>query len=451
MALKVYNTLTRKTETFKPISGKKVKFFCCGITPYDYAHIGHAKTYIQFDVIIKYLRYIGYDVFYLQNVTDIDDKIINKAKELNEDPLKLAHRYEEEYKKNMDALGVNSVTKYARATDYIPQIVSQVKRLIEKGIAYKISDGYYFDLAKFKDYGKLAKRTTEEAEDSVSRIDENLEKRNNGDFCLWKFKKDNEPSWKVKSIEEGRPGWHIEDTAITESFFGPQYDVHGGAVDLIFPHHEAEIAQMESISGKKPLVRYWIHTAFLNINKQKMSKSLRNFITIRETLEKYDGRVIRFFFASNHYKTPINFSYEILEQSKNALERLNDFVRNLKNSKKKDNLKLIKKTKEEFLKAMNKDFDTPKAFAVIFDFARDVNKIGGSKKSYELLLEFDKIFNILTLEEEKLNKDVERLIKEREEARKSKDWNKADKIREKLKSMNVILEDTKEGVRWKKI
>lgn len=197
MALKVYNTLTRKIETFKPIKGKKVQLFVCGITPYDYAHIGHAKTYVQFDIIVKYLRHLDYDVFYLQNVTDIDDKIINRAKELNEDPLKLSHQYEEEYKKDMDSLGVDSITKYARATGYIPQIVSQVKRLIEKGIAYKISDGYYFDLTKFKDYGKLAKRTTEEVEDAVSRIDENREKRNNGDFCLWKFKKDNEPFWEA--------------------------------------------------------------------------------------------------------------------------------------------------------------------------------------------------------------------------------------------------------------
>lgn len=247
----------------------------------------------------------------------------------------------------------------------------------------------------------------------------------------------------------GRPGWHIEDTAITEKFFGPQYDVHGGAIDLIFPHHECEIAQMEAVSGKKPLVKYWLHTEFLNINKEKMSKSLKNFITIRDVLEKYDGKVLRFFFASNHYRTPINFNYEVLEQSKNALERINDFMRNLKNSKGKDNLILIKKTKESFIKAMDDDFDTPKAWAVIFDFIKEVNKSGGGKKSYELMLEFDKIFNVLDLKEKKLDKEIGRLIKEREEARKNKNFEKADEIRKELNKKGVVLEDTKDGIRWK--
>ncbi len=450
MALKVYNTLTRKIETFKPINGKNVKLFICGLTPYDYAHIGHAKTYVQFDVIIKYLRWIGYDVFYLQNITNIDDKIIQRAKEANKDPLKLAEEFTNKYFEDMKNLGVNSVNKYAKATDYIKEITRQVKRLIEKGYAYKISDGYYFDLTKFKDYGKLAKRTAQEAEDAVSRIDENTEKRNKGDFCLWKFYKEGEPYWESE-LERGRPGWHIEDTAITEKEFGPQYDVHGGAVDLIFPHHEAEIAQMESISGKKPLVKYWLHTAFLTINKQKMSKSLKNFITIRDALEKYDNKTTRYFFASNHYRTPIDFSYDILEQSKNTLKGLNDFVNKLKNSNEKDDLKLIKKTKKDFTKIMNNDFDTPKALAVIFDFIKEVNKKGGGKKTYEFMIDIDKIFNVFTIEEIILSKDIEKLIKEREEARKNKDFDKADEIREKLKSMSIALEDTEGGVRWKKI
>ena len=290
MVLKLYNTLTRKKEVFKPIKGKEVKIFVCGPTVYDFSHIGHAKTYTQFDLIVKYLRYLGYKVFYLQNLTDIDDKIIKRANEEKNDPLKLAKKFEEEYKKDMLSLGVDSVDKYARATDYIPEIISQVKRLINKGIAYKISDGYYFDLTKFSEYGKLAKRTALEAEDSVSRIDENKEKKNKGDFCLWKFYKPGEPFWESE-LGKGRPGWHIEDTAITEKEFGPQYDVHGGAVDLIFPHHEAEIAQMESISGKKPLVKYWLHTAFLNIDTKKMSKSKGNFITIRKALKKYSGEI----------------------------------------------------------------------------------------------------------------------------------------------------------------
>ena len=448
MELKIYNTLTRKKEVFRPIKSKKVNLFVCGPTVYDFSHIGHAKTYVQFDIIVKYLRYLKYKVFYLQNITDIDDKIIAKAKEEKKDWKIISRKYEEEFLKDMAALGMNSVNKYARATDYIKEIQGQVKRLINKKIAYKISDGYYFNLKKFKEYGKLARRKHEEAEDAVSRIDENKEKINKGDFCLWKFSKKDEPSWK-SNLGVGRPGWHIEDTAITEKEFGSQYDIHGGAVDLIFPHHEAEIAQMESISGKKPLVRYWLHTAFLNLNKEKMAKSKGNFITIREALQKYDEKVVRYFFASNHYRTPINFSFESLEQSRNALERINNFVLNLKNSKRKDDSDLIKRTKEDFIKAMNDDFNTPVAFSIIFNFINEVNKKGGGKKSYNLMLEFDKIFNILTIKEKKISAEIKKLILERERARKKKDFRKADEIRERLKKQGIILEDTDKGVKWK--
>ena len=449
MPLQLYNTLTRKKEAFKPIKNKKINFFVCGPTVYDYSHIGHAKTYIQFDIIAKYLRYLKYRVFYLQNITDIDDKIIAKAKEEKKDWKSISRKYEEEFLKDMATLGVNSVNKYARATDYIKEIQSQVERLINKKIAYKISDGYYFNLKKFKEYGKLAGRKHEEAEDAVSRIDENKEKINKGDFCLWKFSKKDEPSWK-SNLGVGRPGWHVEDTAITEKRFGSQYDIHGGAVDLIFPHHEAEIAQMESISGKKPFVKYWLHTAFLNINKEKMSKSKGNFITIREALQKYNGTVIRYFFASNHYRTPINFSFENLEQSRSALDRLNNFVLNLKNSKRKDDSDLIKRTKEDFIKAMDDDFNTPVAFSIIFNFMNEVNKKGGGKKIYNLMLEFDKIFNILTIKEKKISAEIKKLIQEREKARKKKDFRKADEIRERLKKQGIILEDTEKGVKWKK-
>lgn len=448
MQIHLYNTLTRKKEVFKPIKGKKVNLFVCGLTPYNLAHIGHAKTYIQFDIIVKYLHYLKYKVFYLQNVTDIDDKIIQKAREEKTSWKEIARKYENEYLRDMKELGVDSISRYARATDYIKEIQSQVQRLLERDCAYKTSDGYYFDLTKFKDYGKLAKRKHEEAEDAVSRIDENQEKRNKGDFCLWKFSKPGDPSWKWK-LGDGRPGWHIEDTAITEKELGQQYDIHGGAVDLIFPHHEAEIAQMESISGKKPLVKYWLHTAFLNTDKEKMSKSKGNFITIKEALRRYNGKVIRYFFASNHYRTPISFSFDILEQSKNALERLNNFVLGLKSSKEKDDLQLIKETKEKFVEAMNDDFNTPQALAVIFDFMNKVNKKGGGKKSYQLMLEFDKVFNILTIKEKKLSAEIKKLIQERERARRKKDFRKADKIREKLKEKGIILEDTKKGVKWK--
>lgn len=448
--LKIYNTLTRKKEAFKPIKGKKVNLFVCGLTTYDYAHIGHAKTYVQFDILVKYLRYLKYDVFYLQNVTDIDNKIIQRANESKQDPIKLARKFEGEYKKDMDQIGVNSVSKYARATEYMKEIIKQVRGLVEKGYGYETDDGVYFSIEKFKEYGKLSKQPLDQIKEGA-RVNVNEHKNDPADFSLWKKQKPGEPSWKGPFGIEGRPGWHIEDTAITEKEFGAQYDIHGGAVDLIFPHHEAEIAQMEALSGKKPLVRYWLHTAFLNINKNKMSKSLKNFITIRDALKKYGGKVLRYFFASQHYRTPINFSYGILEQSKNALERLNDFARNLRESKGKDDLNLIKKTRESFLKAMDDDFDTPRALAILFDFVREVNKKGGGKKSYSLLLEIDSIFGILDLKEVKIPVEIKELVKKREKARKEKNWKKADEIRNQIRKKGFLLEDSQEGAKVKKI
>lgn len=450
MTLKVYNTLTKKKQAFKPLKGKKVNIFVCGITPYDYAHIGHAKTYVQFDFIVKYLRYSGYDAFYLQNITDIEDKIIQRAKEEGIESKELARKFEKSYREDMETLDVDSVSKYAKATDYIKEILKQIKTLLDKGCAYEIEDGIYFDLSKFKDYGKLSGSGSLEAEQAVSRIDESKDKKNKGDFCLWKRSKPGEPKWPSPWFD-GRPGWHIEDTAMTESFFGPQYDLHGGARDLIFPHHEAEIAQMESVSGKKPFVRYWLHTGFLNVKGQKMAKSLGNFITIKDALKSHNAKVLRFFYLSAHYRSPIDFSEGLLEQAKHSLERLNEFVRNVKDNKAKDDKKLIEKTKKEFIKCMDDDFDTPKALAVIFDFVKEVNKKGGGKESYKLMLEFDKIFNILTAEEEKLPSDILKLIEKREEARKSKDFKTADKIRAELRKKGIQLDDTPEGVKWKRV
>src|SRR3989338_8088878 len=363
--LKIYNTLSRKKEVFKPINAEKVNMFVCGLTVYDYAHLGHAKTYVQFDFIVRYLRSFGLKVFYLQNITDIDDKIINRAKEKNLDWKKLKETYEKTYMEDMKKLNVVSVNKYARATDYIPEIISQVKRLIKKGYAYKISDGWYFDLSKDKDYGKLAKRTELQIEDAISRIDENKDKRNKGDFCLWKFSRPGEPVWK-SDIGNGRPGWHIEDTAITEKEFGSQYDIHGGGLDLIFPHHEAEIAQMESISGKKPFVKYWMHTGFLKINKEKMSKSLGNFFTIKEILKRYSPETIRYFFISTHYRKPIDFSKETMENAKNSYNRLKNISKEIRNDK-----KINKKYLDDFEKAMNDDLNTPNAMQVLWALVRD--------------------------------------------------------------------------------
>ena len=442
--LKLYNTLTRKKEVFKPMKDKEIKMFVCGPTVYDFSHLGHAKTYIQFDTIAKYFRWKGYKVFYLQNITNIDDKIITRAREDGDEKgwKKLSDKYEKEYLNDMKMLNVNSVNKYAPATDYIPEIVSQVKRLIEKKFAYKISDGWYFDLSKDKDYGKLAKRTDLELNDSVSRIDENKEKRNKGDFCLWKFSKEGEPKWKA-DIGDGRPGWHIEDTAITEKELGQQYDLHGGGIDLIFPHHEAEIAQMESISGKKPLVRYWLHTGFLKINSQKMSKSLGNFMTIRDALEKYSPEVLRYFFISASYRQPIDFSEDKIESMKNSYERLKNIISRLKDDKKTN-----KKYLDEFEKAMDDDINTPMALQVLWNLLRDKEadgKIGAVKK-------MDEVFGLELLKKEKLAipGEIKKLMDERETARKAKDWKLADKIREKISKEGYALEDTEKGVVVKK-
>jgi len=440
--LKLYNTLTRKKEIFKPLKDKKVNMFVCGPTTYNYIHIGNAKTYTQFDFIVKYLRYKGYKVFYLQNITDIDDKIINKAKDEKTDWKSLSRKYEKAYYENIKSLGINSVNKYANASDYIKQIVSQVKKLVRVGYAYKISDGYYYDVSKFRNYGKLAKRTLQEAEDGISRIDENPEKRNKADFCLWKFNKENEPFWETE-LSRGRPGWHIEDTAITESFFGQQYDIHGGAVDLIFPHHEAEIAQMEAIS-KKPLVKYWMHTAFLNMKKEKMSKSKGNFITLHDLLNKYNPELIRYFFLSQHYRTSINFSEELMEDARNSLERINEFILNLK--KRKDTPKsdkLLGQARREFEVHMNEDIDTPNALAVIFNLIRDLNKQNeGGKKVLEFLKEINSFFGFLEFEEAKIPKEIKELVKKRELTRKEKNYEESDKLRKLIENKGYVVEDT---------
>ncbi len=471
MVLKVFNTLTRKKEVFKPMKGREVKMFVCGPTVYDFSHLGHAKTYVQFDIIARYLRYKGFKVFYLQNITDLDDKIIERAQKEGTSPEALARRFEEEFYKDMEALGINSVNKYARATDYIKEIISQVKRLLEKGYAYVIEDGIYFDLSKFKEYGKLSGRTTLEAEDAVSRIDESVNKRNKGDFCLWKRSKPNEPKWPSPWFE-GRPGWHIEDTAITEAHFGPQYDIHGGARDLIFPHHEAEIAQMESISGKKPFVKYWLHTGFLTVEGRKMAKSLGNFVTIRDALKKYDAETLRLFFASSHYRSPIDYSEKNLEQARTNLEKLYNTLKNLQEAKKRKELtehekefkKFIEECRRKFEAFMDDDFNTPKALACLYELSTRVNSLISMQNgeineslSDEIIKTFRELGQILgilqkEIKKEELPEEVKNLIIKRETLRKVGNFKAADEIREKiLREFGILIEDTRDGVRWKKV
>ncbi|MBI2450581.1 MAG: cysteine--tRNA ligase [Candidatus Nealsonbacteria bacterium] len=452
--LKLYSTLTRKKEIFKPAHGKKIKLFVCGPTVYDSAHIGHARTYLAFDMIAKYLKQRGFNIFYLQNITDIDDKIINRAKEKGISPLKLARNFEKKYSEDMKNLKVNAVTKYARATDYIKEIIGQVKKLLDKKYAYQIEDGIYYDISKFKNYGKLSGRTALQAEDAVSRIDEAVSKKNKGDFALWKISKPGEPKW-PSPWGFGRPGWHIEDTAITEKFFGSQYDMHGGAVDLMFPHHEAEIAQMEAISSKRPMVKYWLHPGFLKVNGQKMSKSLGNFITIKDFTEKYSPRLLRFLILKNHYRSPIDYTEESVAQAERELEKIDEFVDRLKdfrNPLKFERISEIKKLETNFEKAMEDDFNTPKAIAVIFDLMRQKNTLD-AKDTLKFLKQIDEFLNFIfwPKHQKKPPKALLDLVRQRQEYRKKSDWQKADEIRNEIIKLDWQVEDTKQGSKLKKI
>ncbi|TSC55846.1 MAG: cysteinyl-tRNA synthetase [Parcubacteria group bacterium Greene0714_21] len=474
--LKLYNTLTRKKEIVKSLDyarDKKLKLFVCGITPYDFAHLGHARTYLVFDAFAKYLRSKGLDVFYLQNVTDVDDKIIKRARELGTSWKEVSRTFEKEYFKDMKSLGISSVTKYARATEHIKEIIGQIQRLLKKGYAYEIkNDGIYYNVKKFKEYGKLSRRTVQQAEDGVSRIDESVAKRNKGDFALWKFEAKAWPSpW-----GPGRPGWHIEDTAITEKYFGPQYDIHGGGRDLMFPHHEAEIAQMEAISGpprldgesrlgKKPLARFWMHSGFLTISGEKMSKSLGNFITIQDFLKNHPPRVLRLLFLKTHYRSPIDYSEKLIKQTERELERIDEFVdkiRNPKSTRSSDRVpdRMIGQIRNKFLKALEDDFNTPKAIAVVFDLVRKVNSLlvksaldkEDAKQILEFLHEMDKIFGFIFVKQKisAVPNEIKNLVEQREQYREQKLWNKADELRKKLLAKGWLIEDTPSGPKLKK-
>ncbi len=474
--LKIFNTLTRKKEDFQPIHKNKVDIFVCGPTVYDYSHLGHARTYLVFDMITKYLKSRGHKVSYIQNITDIDDKIINRAKEEKKSWRDLTSKYEKAYLDDMKKLKVDSVSKYARATEHIKEIIGQVKRLLEKGFAYKTDDGIYYNIEKFKEYGKLSGRTVLQAEDAVSRIDESIGKKNKVDFCLWKLSRPDEPSW-PSPWGNGRPGWHIEDTAIAEKYFGAQYDIHGGAIDLIFPHHEAEIAQMEAISGKSPMVKYWLHTGFLTINGQKMAKSLGNFITIQDFLKKHSPEVLRLFVFSTHYRSPIDYTEKAIEQAEAGLERVKEFLLKLKapafvkasagkqNSPHQSKLGTgqakfqIKPFQKKFHEAMDDDFNTPKAAATIFDLIKQVNPILDknqlspiqTKEILNFLKETDKILGILPeTKEQKIPEKIQELVKLREKYRQEKNWQKADEIRQEIKKLGYLIKDTAEGTKIRK-
>jgi cysteinyl-tRNA synthetase len=471
MSLKIYNTLTRKKEKFIPIKKGEVGMYICGPTVYNYIHIGNARPFIIFEVVRRFLKFKGYKVRYIQNLTDIDDKMINKARELNISVSELAEKFIQEYFIDADSLNIERADVHPRATEHIAEIIELLKGLEEKGYAYEIDGDVFFEVSKFKNYGKLSGQDIEELKIGA-RVEVDERKRDAIDFALWKKAKEGEPSWD-SPWGKGRPGWHIECSAMSMKYLGKTFDIHAGGSDLIFPHHENEIAQSEA-NNNQQYVRYWMHNGYLCLNNQKMSKSLGNIMKVRDIIQKYKGEVIRYFILSAHYRSPLNFSEEQLQQAQNSLQRLNNIIYNVKHllkqdkfkkSKDKDDELILEKRKEgeqQFIKAMDDDFNTPVALSRLFGFAKDVNIYLNSpslknKIILEEIIKFyqdlaGKVLGILKdfVREQSFEQEIKKLIEDREKARKEKNWEKSDKIRDELKRKGIILEDTTEGVRWKK-
>ncbi len=455
--LKIYNTLTKSKQEFKPIEAGKIGMYVCGVTVYDLCHIGHARTFVNFDVIVRYLRYIGYDVKYIRNITDIDDKIIKRANERNIDAKALAEQYIVEMHKDFDSLNIKRPDLEPRATDNIDEIISIVQKLIANNNAYVSENGdVVFDINSFKNYGRLSGQKIDELQ-AGSRIEIAKTKHNPLDFVLWKMSKPGEPAWE-SPWGLGRPGWHIECSAMNGKYLGAEFDIHGGGSDLIFPHHENEIAQ-SCCAHKSNYVHYWMHSGMVMINEEKMSKSLNNFFTIRDVLKSYDAETVRYFLMSGQYRSPLNYSQENLDQARAALNRLYTTLR--------DTVPVAPDTEEDeytkqFKEFMDDDFNTPGAISVLFDLAKSINKEKGEKAS-KLAGRLKQLAGVLGILEQDPcvfltsgagdddSSEIEALIKERNEARKAKDWARADAARDRLKAMNVELEDGPSGTTWRRV
>ena len=465
--LRIYNTMTRRVEEFKPLRGNRVYMYVCGPTVYDYSHIGHARTYIAYDILARYLREKGYSVFYLMNITDVDDKIIRRARERGVNPIELAREYERYFMEDMEVLGIQSVNFYARASEYIDEIIDLIKVLMNKGFAYETETGVYFDTSRFKDYGKLSHKRPEEL--SVHRIEPDPTKRNPQDFALWKKRERDEIGWD-SPWGYGRPGWHIEDTAIILTHLGPQIDIHGGAIELTFPHHEAEIAQAEAATGKKPFVRYWCHTGLLTVGGEKMSKSLGNYILIRDVVKRHDPEALRLMFLLSHYRSPIDFKWRSLESSSSSLNSLYNMVERLKEVGADDELSdeerelegYYENFKRRFYGYLDDDLDTPRAMAELFKLASKINKILDSRGTLYALLKLkllseieriSRIFGILekkpVIEADLLKSVLEILIDVRCKLRMRREFELADQIRDRLREIGIILEDIGYQTKWR--
>ena len=476
MTLRIYNTLSRKKELFKPLKPDRVRMYVCGPTVYDSCHIGHARSAVVFDVIVRYFKVKGFEVTYVRNFTDVDDKIIHRASQLGLNTQEIAGKYIREFQDDMNALNVENATIEPKATEHIELIIIIIKKLIEKGFAYQIDGDVFYSVESFKEYGKLSGRSLNDMEPGA-RVDVDKRKKNPFDFSLWKSKKPGEPAWD-SPWGKGRPGWHIECSAMSLQYLGETFDIHGGGKDLVFPHHENEIAQSEGAFGK-PFVKYWIHNGFVNINHEKMSKSLGNFFLIRDVIKSFHPEAVRLFLLSKHYRSPIDFTDTAIGEAAAGLEkiyasigRVQEKIGNEKDITGEDSGDYW----ERFCEAMDDDFNTARGIGIIFNAVRDMNRLL-DKSEEKLSLETKKIIrtaqadimkmcNILgilteppeayfykkrtqSLKKESLDPvDIEKMINDRAEARKIKDWDKADQIRKKLEDLNIVLKDRPGGTRW---
>ncbi|QAS52698.1 cysteine--tRNA ligase [Halobacillus litoralis] len=465
MAINIYNTLTRRKEPFQPLEEGKVKMYVCGPTVYNYIHIGNARPAIVFDTVRRYFEYRGYDVHYVLNFTDVDDKLIKAANEMGEGVTDIANRFITAYKEDVGALGVKEAVDHPRVTENMDEIISFINGLVEKGYAYEAGGDVYFRTRSFDNYGKLSQQSVDELQ-SGARIEVGDKKEDPLDFTLWKEAKDGEISWD-SPWGGGRPGWHIECSAMAKKYLGETIDIHAGGQDLTFPHHENEIAQSEAHNGQS-FAKYWMHNGYINIDNEKMSKSLGNFILAHDLVKKHDPQVIRFFMLSVQYRHPINFSDELLKGAKSSFDRIKNAYENIKH-RKQTSLSLddgqsawitkIDGFKEQFIKEMDDDFNTANAISVLFDLTKNANLYLQEQQTHHKVLEaFERTFEELTrvlglelvVQDELLDEEVDALIEERKQARKDRNFERADQIRDELKDKNIILEDTSQGTRWKR-
>lgn len=458
MALTVFNTLTRKKQSFEPIKPGHVGIYVCGVTTYDYCHIGHARTYVAFDIVVRYLRKLGYDVKYVRNITDLDDKIIKRAAEKGEDFHQVTERFIGEMHKDFDALNLVRPDIEPRVTGHMDEIIQMIESLIENGNAYEAGNGdVLFDVSTFNDYGKLSRQDLEQLQ-AGARVDVDSAKQDPLDFVLWKAAKAGEPSWS-SPWGEGRPGWHIECSAMNKKHLGTTFDIHGGGSDLAFPHHENEIAQ-SCCANHSEYVKYWMHSGMVQVDNEKMSKSLGNFFTIRSVLEQYDAETVRYFLLSSHYRSQLNYTQENLDQAHSALERLYTSLRDITPQTADEELR--SKYWQSFQQAMDDDLNAPEAMSVLFEVAREINRNRESAPDTaaqlaHVLIELAEVMGLLQQSpEEFLQGDdddvakIEALIAKRNQARADKDWAAADEARDKLTNMGIVLEDGAEGTRWRR-